>query len=174
MSPEPQTVFRIHDRKTGAVQSAYSRAYHDEKDFGSVGSARNANVHGVYKDKRKYRVAKYRVIYELIEGDCDAPTPEETEALLEAEKVMKELIDKALRAENAEDLRGTIECEYLSESRLTRLKVWLDKHPAESMERVMTLIGQGIGICDYIRWSRGLTKAVREFNEKPFGNPANP
>jgi hypothetical protein len=175
MSTEPQTVFRIHDRKTGAVQSAYSRAYHDERDFDSVSSARNANVHGIYKDRREYRVAKYRVIYELIEDDCDAPSPEEIEALSEAEKEMRKVIDGALQKNDAEDLRESVEKAFLSEGSLTTLKTWLDKHPPGSKERVMTLFVQVLGVSEHIKICRGITKAVQEFNRpRSAGNPANP
>lgn len=69
---KPATVFRIISRDTGAAVGSYSRAYHDEFDFESVEQAREANVHGVFKDKSKYAIAKYRVIYELIEPDCDS------------------------------------------------------------------------------------------------------
>jgi hypothetical protein len=164
MIPEPQTVFRIHDRKTGAVQSAYSRAYHDEKDFDSVSSARNANVHGIYRDRRDYRIAKYRVIYELIEDDCDAPSREETEALSKAEEEMRKVIDKALQLEDAEDLRGITEKAFLSEGGLLNLKTWLDKHQSDSVEMAITLIAQGLSIQNYIRMARGIAKGVREFN----------
>ena len=51
---------------------SYSRACCDEFDFESVQEARSANVHGVFKDKSKYAIAKYRVVYELIEPDCDS------------------------------------------------------------------------------------------------------
>jgi mRNA-degrading endonuclease RelE of RelBE toxin-antitoxin system len=62
-------VYRILDRKTEEVQGSYSRAYHDEYDFNSAESARRANVHGMFEDKEKYKINKYRVIYELIEED---------------------------------------------------------------------------------------------------------
>ena len=64
-------VYRIIDRRDNKPQYVYSRAYHDEVDFDAASSARNANVHGIYKDKDRYKISKYRVIYELIEDDCD-------------------------------------------------------------------------------------------------------
>jgi hypothetical protein len=66
---KPKTVYRIIDRGTGKAVGSYSRAYHDEYDFESASSARNANCHGMFEDKEKYAIAKYRVIYELIEPD---------------------------------------------------------------------------------------------------------
>lgn len=69
--PKPHTVFRVIEKKTGAVCDAYSRACCNESDFGSVSEARNAMFSGEYKSKGKYRVAKYRVTYELIDPDCD-------------------------------------------------------------------------------------------------------
>lgn len=67
--PKPEIVFRIIDRQTGTAQGSYSRAYCDEFDFTSASEARHANCHGMFEDREKYRIAKYRVRYELIEGD---------------------------------------------------------------------------------------------------------
>lgn len=69
-------VFRIVDRATGEHQGVYSRAYGDEYDFSSPATARNSNCHDIYQDKNKYKIARYRVTYELIEDDCDAPRPQ--------------------------------------------------------------------------------------------------
>jgi hypothetical protein len=68
---KPDTVYRIIDRKTGEAVGSYSRSCHDEYDFYSADEARSANVHGMFEDKRKYAIAKYRVTYELIDGDAD-------------------------------------------------------------------------------------------------------
>jgi hypothetical protein len=68
---KPHTVFRIIDRSTGQPVGSYSRAYCDELDFTSASSARTANCHGMFGDKGKYAIAKYRVIYELIDSDVD-------------------------------------------------------------------------------------------------------
>lgn len=66
---KPEIVFRIIDRDTGVAQGSYSRAYCDEFDFESAEEARTANCHGVFEDNDRYKIAKYRVIYELIEDD---------------------------------------------------------------------------------------------------------
>lgn len=66
---KPEVVFRIIDRETGEPQGSYSRAYCDEFDFYSPSEARNANVHGKFKNEEKYKIAKYKVTYELIEDD---------------------------------------------------------------------------------------------------------
>ncbi len=71
----PQEVFRIISNRTGEAVGSYSRACHDEFDFGSVESAREANCHGMFKDKKEYRIAKYRVVYELIDDDVDQSEP---------------------------------------------------------------------------------------------------
>ena len=68
---KPETVFRIIDRNSGEAVGSYSRAYCDEYDFGSVESARCANCHGMFQDKEKYKIAKYRVTYTLIEDECE-------------------------------------------------------------------------------------------------------
>jgi len=66
---KPEIVFRIIDKQTGDAVGSYSRAYCDEFDFRSANEARTANCHGMFEDKEKYKIAKYRVTYELIEDD---------------------------------------------------------------------------------------------------------
>ncbi len=66
---KPEVVFRIIDRKSGEAVGSYSRAYCDEFDFNSPSEARNANCHGVFQDETKYKIAKYKVTYELIDDD---------------------------------------------------------------------------------------------------------
>lgn len=68
---KPETVFRIISKETGEAVGSYSRACCTEFDFRSVGEARNANCHGMFEDREKYKIAKYRVTYELIDDDCD-------------------------------------------------------------------------------------------------------
>jgi hypothetical protein len=68
---KPQTVFRIIDRQTGEAKGSYSRANCHEFDFNSAEEARNANVHGMFNDKNKYAIAKYRVVYEMVEENVD-------------------------------------------------------------------------------------------------------
>ena len=69
---KPPIIFRIIDRSTGDPVGSYSRAYCDEFDFDSVAQARSANVHDIFQDKARYAIAKYRVVYELLDADCDA------------------------------------------------------------------------------------------------------
>lgn len=91
---KPETVYRILDRETFALNGSYSRSYCTEYDFESPSSARGSNCHGIYEDRAKYRIAKYRVTYELIDDDVDPPTEEE----LEASRVKVEK-DRALETE---------------------------------------------------------------------------
>jgi hypothetical protein len=67
---KPEIVFRIIDAESGQACGSYSRAYCDEYDFESAHEARTANCHGMFEDRRKYKIAKYRVTYELLEDDC--------------------------------------------------------------------------------------------------------
>lgn len=69
---KPYEVYRIINRQSGEAVGSYSRACCDEYNFRSAESARSANCHGEFEDKGKYAIAKYRVIYELI--DPDVPT----------------------------------------------------------------------------------------------------
>lgn len=66
---KPEIVYRIIDRATGEAMGSYSRAYCDEYDFNSAEEARNANCHDIFQDRVKYKIAKYRVIYTLIDDD---------------------------------------------------------------------------------------------------------
>jgi len=75
---KPETVFRIIDRESGDPVGSYSRAYCDEYDFESAERARSANVHGAFKDRGKYKIAKYLVTYELIEDDVEADTEDDS------------------------------------------------------------------------------------------------
>ena len=68
---KPETVFRIIDKNSGEPVGSYSRAFCDEYDFSSVSEARNANCHGMFQDKEKYKIAKYKVTYTLIEDECE-------------------------------------------------------------------------------------------------------
>ncbi len=68
---KPETVFRIIDKATGEAVGSYSRACCDEYDFNSVDEAKNANCHGIFRNRQKYRIAKYCVSYKLIEEDCE-------------------------------------------------------------------------------------------------------
>lgn len=67
-------VYRIIDRTTGEAQSVYQRGNYDEFDFESPAVARAANCHGIYEDRAKFKIARYRVTYELVEDDVDMPT----------------------------------------------------------------------------------------------------
>lgn len=80
---KPGEVFRILNRETGSVEGSYSRAYCTEYDFASPEEARNANCHGMFRDRAKYGIARYRVTYELIEEDVDPPTQEDVERHLQ-------------------------------------------------------------------------------------------
>ena len=66
---KPETVYRIIARDSGDPVGSYSRAYCDEYDFNTPDEARNANCHGMFKDEEKYKIAQYRVTYELIADD---------------------------------------------------------------------------------------------------------
>ena len=66
----PEIVCKIVDRESDDFVGSYSRAYHDEYDFKSAYHARLANCHGMFTDEKRYKIAKYKVTYELIEDDC--------------------------------------------------------------------------------------------------------
>lgn len=68
---KPEIVYRIIDNKTGEAVGSYSRACCDEFDFYSLEEARHANCHGKFEDKEKYNIAKYKVIYKLIDDNCE-------------------------------------------------------------------------------------------------------
>ena len=73
---KPEIVFRIIDNRTNDAVGSYSRACCDEYDFESAERARSANCHDMFQ-RPEYRIAKYRVTYELIEDDVDKGTYKE-------------------------------------------------------------------------------------------------
>lgn len=64
-------VYKIIDKSTGEAQGVYSRSYGDEFEFDSAERARTSNCHGIYEDKEKYKISKYKVTYTLIEDECE-------------------------------------------------------------------------------------------------------
>lgn len=94
---KPTEVYRIIERETGGLVGSYSRDYCDEYDFNSAEEARLANCHGMFKDKKKYAIAKYRVTYELI--DPDIPTPHILTAQEEMDKILLDIICNPARSE---------------------------------------------------------------------------
>jgi hypothetical protein len=83
-------IYRIFDRNTGEQKGAYSRSYHTEYDFSSVSDARNSNVNDIYRDRVKYRIAKYKVTVELVEEDADPAKPDEVEFSEHIKKIESE------------------------------------------------------------------------------------
>ena len=68
---KPDIVYRIVNNYTNEFEGSYSRSCCDEYDFRSAEEAKNANCHGMFRDRKKYRIAKYKVTYELIEDNVD-------------------------------------------------------------------------------------------------------
>jgi len=68
---KPEIVFRIIDKKTGEAQGTYRKMWSYDFDFSTPEEARNANASGVFKNEERYKIARYRVTYELIEDDED-------------------------------------------------------------------------------------------------------
>ncbi len=61
-SETEKIVYRIWNTKTNIYEGSYSRSYHDEYDFDSEESARNANCHGMFK-RPEYEIHKYMKKY---------------------------------------------------------------------------------------------------------------
>jgi hypothetical protein len=88
---KPETIYRIIDKKTGNPVGSYSRAYCDEYDFESVEDARSANCHNTFQDRKKYKIAKYKVTYELIEDDVDKNIKDEESQIEKMNRTVEEL-----------------------------------------------------------------------------------
>ena len=69
---KPGIIYRVVDIEKGTFCQAYSRAYCYEVDFESAEEARSSLFNDEYQDREKYKIAKYRVTYELVDDDCDA------------------------------------------------------------------------------------------------------
>ena len=94
---KPETVFRIINAKTGIPEGSYSRACCDEFDFSCIEEARCSNFHGRFGNKVKYKIAKYRVTYELIDDDCDPANAEDVRLEKERRKKEAEIEDRIKR-----------------------------------------------------------------------------
>jgi len=64
-------IYRIINNETGELEGAYNRSYYTQYEFSSPGEARSSNVHDIFRNKREYRIQKWKVTYELVEDDCD-------------------------------------------------------------------------------------------------------
>ena len=64
-----RTVFTLHNRRTGEQVGSYDRSYGDRFEWPDEASARNDNCNGLFEDREKYVVKRWRVTYELLDGD---------------------------------------------------------------------------------------------------------
>lgn len=65
-------IYKIVDKETNKTISVYFQpTSRDVEEFNSIEDARTSNCWGTYRNKEKYRIEKYKVIYELIDPDCD-------------------------------------------------------------------------------------------------------
>lgn len=70
-------LYRIAERKTNKEIGVYMPpTAREEYNFSSVESARKSNCNGIYEDKTKYKIHKYRLV--LIDKDCDTATGDNT------------------------------------------------------------------------------------------------
>lgn len=68
--PKPEIVYRIIEVSTGRACGSFGLSTHTEYDFSSVQRARHANISDEYRGS-KYKIAKYRVTYELLSDDAE-------------------------------------------------------------------------------------------------------
>ncbi len=127
---KPETIFRIINRETGEVVGSYSRACCNEYDFESVEHARGANCHGIFEDKEKYRIAQYKVTYELIDKCCD---DEKTTIIMRAKGIYSPncpecgcensmiINNKVIIPKNEVDLKCTT-CRYIAKAGTYKIK----------------------------------------------------
>jgi hypothetical protein len=90
---EGHYIYRIVDNRTNEIVPCYFQFGGDIYDFNSVKEARESNCHGVFKDKDKYRIAKFKVIEELECDNCDPATEDELIEITK-EKDKDKAIDK--------------------------------------------------------------------------------
>lgn len=97
---EPLETYRILDKTSNEPQGVYWRGNYDKYDFESVESARSSNVHGIYEDKGKYKIAKYKVTYELIDDDCDYAKSVEKKEEPSYDKIMEVIGEALINSQN--------------------------------------------------------------------------
>lgn len=113
-----EEIYRIVDRETDKEIGVYMQpTARDEYNFRSVKSARESNCHGIYKDKAKYKIRKYKLV--LMDDDCD-PASEEDFARLEREReaTIKRF---ELMNEVTKELYGNVEAAELALHDVTRI-----------------------------------------------------
>jgi len=106
---KPQEVYKIIN-ESGEAEGVYTRGNYDKYDFGSVESARSANCHGIYKDKVKYKISKYRVTYELIDDDSDPASEDDVNKYDRSQELESEM--NMLGLEGWDRLRFALDREF--------------------------------------------------------------
>jgi len=61
-----ERIFKIWNKEKQCYEGSYSRAYHDEWEFGSADSALNANCHGAFKEP-EYEIHEVEVTRKRVE-----------------------------------------------------------------------------------------------------------
>ncbi len=56
-------LYRIYDKENKCWAGAYSRSYGEEFEFNSEEEARTSNYYGIYENKEKYDIIKFKVSY---------------------------------------------------------------------------------------------------------------
>lgn len=96
-------IFRIVDRETNEEVGVYMPpTARNEYNFKSIEAARGSNCHGIYKDKSKYKIRKYKLV--LVDDDCDPAT--EMEIAETEEKDRKEAFSEAKCNDMSQKLYG--------------------------------------------------------------------
>jgi hypothetical protein len=86
-------VYCIVDNETNKIVPCYFQFSGDKYNFNSIEEARESNCHGIFKDKDRYRIAKFKVTEELQCDNCDPITFEE-QVKIDKSKLVEERINK--------------------------------------------------------------------------------
>ncbi len=68
---EISTFYRIYDRYKKEEVEVYFQFGDNKKDFHSPKDARSSNCHGIYEDKHRYGIRKYKKIISMCGVDVD-------------------------------------------------------------------------------------------------------
>lgn len=66
-----RTIYRIVDRVTGETVAVYFQFRGDQTDFDSPREARSSNCHGIYSDRKRFRIDEIEITEKVVKEGVD-------------------------------------------------------------------------------------------------------
>ena len=126
-----KTIYRLFDRSNNEPCGSYERGYHTKYDFSSPSSAREYNCHGIFKNRAKYRLARYRVTVELIDEDVDPPPADELIAEQQRQKDYDDYYAQAKKEMDELNLSESEKFEFMNKKANSRARLEFEQSMRE-------------------------------------------